>query len=233
MQMELVDLDALRTGQKNDSVYPNAAARVIEWRRKHGKMSQIRFAQKAGISVGCLQALEGVQRDTRRPQMDKVAKAMGLTYAELTAGDAEPVKATDTRFKDLLPDDLEVAHMYQRADGTLKVAVRRMLVEYYRRANEALKDPLRLPLDANFHEQRHGDRRVVDRRATAAQREQATVLNERVTALLQRLLRLAPDALDDLEALADEGSSVDQSPLPAEKKVETTKRDQPKARKRR
>jgi len=219
MQIELVDLDALRAGQKNGSVYPRAASRVTKWRYDHGKMSQIKFARKAGVSVGCLQALELVQRDTRRPQMEKIAKAMGLTYEELTAGDAEPLKGNDERFKDLFPDDLEVAHMYQRADGTLKMAVRRMLVDYYRHAHEALqeKTPLRLPTDVDFREHRSGvERRSgVDRRDAASTRAEKQAADSRAAALLQRLLQLDPDAMQDIEAMLPEPDVPKAPPAPA------------------
>ncbi len=68
--------------------------------------------------------------------------------------------------QDLLTDDLEVALLYQRANGALKIAVRRMLEAYVRReaARPLLLAPgglLRLPAEAPFHERRCG----VDRRA--------------------------------------------------------------------
>jgi transcriptional regulator with XRE-family HTH domain len=165
-KIELVALDHSHSGPNNEAVpYEKAAARVVRWRLRHGKMSQEAFAKLAGVSVGTLQALESARRATRRPLLEKIAKAMDLTYEDLMAGDPEPVQASDPRLSGLLPDDLIVAHMYQRADGNLKVTVKRMLTEYHQRARAAMqsKEALRLPTEATFRERRSG----IERRSVA------------------------------------------------------------------
>jgi Helix-turn-helix len=170
VKIELVNLDAVRASHKNEAVpYANAAKRVVDWRREHGKMSQEDFAALAQVSVGCLQALEKQIRNTRRPNLEKIAKAMALSYEQLIAGDTEPIRTDDPRVQGFYPDDFEVLGWYHHADGDTKQTVRRTLLAYYRHAAERersqTKEALRPPSEATFRERRAGERRSgIDRR---------------------------------------------------------------------
>jgi transcriptional regulator with XRE-family HTH domain len=180
-KIELVDLDAVRSSQNNEPVpYANAAKRVRDWKRDHGDPSQEAFAKLAGISIGCLQSFENLTRNTRRPNLEKIAKAIGLTYEELIAGDAEPVATTDDRLKKFFHDDIEVANWYHHADGNTKIQVRRLLMEYYRHAQDKREEALRLPTEATFREHRSGvDRRSgIERRVDDHAADQRRAKNE-------------------------------------------------------
>lgn len=188
----MISIDGTRGGLKNDEVrrestaplYLWAAQRVIAWRNTHDAgnelltdaisqkrhMTQIDFSRMAEVSVGCLQGLENGAREPRDEQLIKIAGVLGLTLEQLTAKpdttpESVPTGPSDPRYAGLLPDDLEVAHMYHGAGGELKVTVRRMLTEYYQRAQEALKrkEALRFPSEATFPDRRSG----IDRRRTS------------------------------------------------------------------
>jgi hypothetical protein len=108
----------------NEAMYRQAAARVIAWRREHGAMSQVQFAAKAGISVGCLQGFETEMRQTRKKQVERIARAMDLTFDQLTADDAEAGQTPDPLLKDLLQEDLRLAQRFHHAGAEVKHAVK-------------------------------------------------------------------------------------------------------------
>jgi transcriptional regulator with XRE-family HTH domain len=111
----------------NEAMYRQAAARVIKWRREHGAMSQIRFAAKAGISVGCLQSFETAVRATRKKQRERIARAMDLTLDQLFADDAEAGQTPDPLLKDLLQEDLRLAQRFHHAGAEAKHAIKAFL----------------------------------------------------------------------------------------------------------
>ena len=58
-------------------------------------MTQIDFAQRAGVSVGCLQAFESGTRVTRLENVERIARACALTVEELFApAPASPPETT-------------------------------------------------------------------------------------------------------------------------------------------
>jgi transcriptional regulator with XRE-family HTH domain len=111
----------------NEAMYRRAAARVIAWRREHGAMSQVQFAAKAGISVGCLQSFEAALRETRKKQRERIARAMDLTLDQLFADDAEAGQTPDPLLKDLLQEDLRLAQRFHHAGAEVKHAVKAFL----------------------------------------------------------------------------------------------------------
>lgn len=111
----------------NEAMYRRVAARVIAWRREHGAMSQIQFAAKAGISVGCLQSFEAGVRDTRKKQRERIARAMDLTLEQLFDDDAEAGQAPDPLLKDLLQEDLRLAQRFHHAGAEVKHAIKAFL----------------------------------------------------------------------------------------------------------
>ena len=186
--MTLLRLDLVRGRSNNgrvDEDYKYAAVRVRAWRKRHDAdgrllvdplhdehMSQARFAELAGVSVGCFQGVEAGLRRTRKENLAKIARVMDLTLDDLTAPlPAQPEAAPgtpDPRFEGLLPDDLDVARLYQRADGPLKTTIKRMLTEYHQRARAQLqsKEALRSPSEAPFRDER---RSGIDRRGANGQ----------------------------------------------------------------
>jgi transcriptional regulator with XRE-family HTH domain len=111
----------------NEAMYRQAAARVITWRREHDAMSQIQFAARAGISVGCLQSFETGVRATRKKQMERIAQAMDLTLDQLLADDAEAGQTPDPLLKDLLQEDLRLAQRFHHAGAEVKHAIKAFL----------------------------------------------------------------------------------------------------------
>ena len=115
-----------------------AGRRVIDWRRAH-KKTQREFAKLAGVSIGAVQSLEAGTRQTRPTSIAKIAKAIALTPDQLFERDPnQPVAAVlngsyarGTAI-DLLPDTIDVAWLYQCADGDLKAAIKDALCDYYR-----------------------------------------------------------------------------------------------------
>ena len=111
----------------NEAMYRQAAARVITWRREHGAMSQVQFAARAGISVGCLQSFETGIRATRKKQLERIALAVDLTFDQLTADDAEAGQTPDPLLKDLLQEDLRLAQRFHHAGAEVKHAIKAFL----------------------------------------------------------------------------------------------------------
>ena len=121
-------VDRLANDTDNEAMlYRLAAARVIAWRREHGAMSQVQFAAKAGISVGCLQGFETGMRHTREKQVARIAVAMDLTLDQLLADDAEAGQTPDPLLKDLLQEDLRLAQRFHHAGAEVKHAIKAFL----------------------------------------------------------------------------------------------------------
>ena len=114
----------------NEAMYRQAAARVIKWRREHGAMSQVQFAKRAGISVGCLQSFETASRATRKKQMERIAGALDLTLDQLLADDAEAAQTPNPLLKDLLQEDLRIAQRFHHAAAEQKHAVKTFLTAH-------------------------------------------------------------------------------------------------------
>jgi transcriptional regulator with XRE-family HTH domain len=70
--------------------YRAAATRVRKWRRLH-EIDQIAFARQAKISVGCLQGFERAVRATRRANLVKIAKVLGMSVEQLLEDDRAPM----------------------------------------------------------------------------------------------------------------------------------------------
>ena len=126
--MPVSDIDRFVSATDNEAVsYRQAAARVIQWRREHRAMSQAQFADRAGISVGCLQSFESGTRNTRKKQVARIAAAMDLTFDQLTAEDAEAGEIPNPLLKDLLQEDLRIAQRFHHAGAETKHAVKAFL----------------------------------------------------------------------------------------------------------
>lgn len=78
-------------------------------------MSQQAFAQRAGVSVGCLQGFETARRSTQDKNVVKIAAVLGLTKDQLLAEDQWPPDARHPYAKDLQEEDLLIAHRYHHA----------------------------------------------------------------------------------------------------------------------
>lgn len=137
--MQLVTrIDANRLGHKNgDVAYANAGRRIVNWRLTHdadkkprvGKakaMSQIRFAELADVSVGCLQGLETGTRATRKENLVAIAKVLGLTEEQLTSDDPDqaPAAVPDPRGIGLRDEDYTIAHLFHDARTEVRVRVK-------------------------------------------------------------------------------------------------------------
>lgn len=108
--------------------------RAIEtWRRDHGRMTQRDFAARMGVSVGVIQSLEKGTRATRIASLKKIAERMQVALETLLNETAHAIGFVhpDPRVAALLPDDVEIAIMYQRAPGQLKIEIRQALERHY------------------------------------------------------------------------------------------------------
>lgn len=121
-------VDRFVSDTDNEAMYRQAAARVIQWRREHDDMSQVKFAARAGISVGCLQSFETGTRATREEKLERIAAAMDLTLDQLKADDAEAGQTPNPLLKDLLQEDLRFAQRFHHAGAETKHAVKNFLV---------------------------------------------------------------------------------------------------------
>jgi transcriptional regulator with XRE-family HTH domain len=117
-------------------VYKRAGKRVREWRRAHNEMSQVDLAQKAGVSVGCLQAFELGIRATRAANLAKIAKAVKMSVAELMA-DEESSPPKDERAKGLTEEDLHVARLFHDAITDVRTSVKKQLRAAAERSRDA------------------------------------------------------------------------------------------------
>jgi transcriptional regulator with XRE-family HTH domain len=134
--------------------YARAGKRVFEWRQAHDDrgavragnktkaMSQIVLAKRADVSVGCLQGLEQGSRATRDENLEKIARAIGLTAAELVSDDPTEIAAAvpDTRALGLRDEDFEIAHLFHNANTDVRVAVRSQLRTDAYRASQPRAD---------------------------------------------------------------------------------------------
>jgi transcriptional regulator with XRE-family HTH domain len=121
-------VDRFVSDPDNEAMFRQAAARVIQWRREHGAMSQVQFASRAGISVGALQSFESGTRATRKKQVERIAAALDLTLDQLLADDAEAGQTPNPLLKDLLQEDLRLAQRFHHAGAETKHAVKKFLV---------------------------------------------------------------------------------------------------------
>jgi transcriptional regulator with XRE-family HTH domain len=119
-------LDRRHFGPENDHVYARAAKRVRDWRREH-ELDQVTFARQARISVGCLQGFERAVRATRKHNLQKIAKAMGLSIDQLIADDGAAGPKPDPLLKDLRHEDKVVAQHFHHAGAETKYAIKSLL----------------------------------------------------------------------------------------------------------
>lgn len=141
-----------------------AGVRIEQWRHQH-RLSQQAFATLAVISKGTVVCLEKASRTPQREVLDKVAAAMKITVAQLldtgsdTETSAEPLAR---QAPGLLPEDLQVAYMFSKASGRLKLSIWNQLVAFHIRAQDELKGGAMavLPDGGTFPERRSG----IDRR---------------------------------------------------------------------
>jgi Helix-turn-helix len=204
--MNLVSrLDPHERGSNNEGVsYERAGKRVAEWRREHGDMSQVAFANQAGVSVGCLQGLEAGTRATRDVNLDKIAAFMGITRAALLSEEEAPPKvAPDPRTKNLTSEDLYIARLFHEAVTELRASVK---IQLRAAADLAQREAaIEGPLFPDVIDRRSGmDRR---RPLTAESSIDAVVLGQKLTHVsrdtLLRLSRLDAGAQEEVLAIAE------------------------------
>jgi transcriptional regulator with XRE-family HTH domain len=156
-------LDPPRFDSENESVYARAAKRVKDWRREH-ELDQVTFARQARISVGCLQGFERDIRATRKTNLQKIAKAMGLSVDQLLADDGGPAVKPDPLLKDLRHEDKEVANQFHHAGAVTKYAIKHLLDP---RLPDEIRDPLsrilKLLIDVDAEDLPEIERVVTDR----------------------------------------------------------------------
>lgn len=133
-----------------------AGRRVIAYRAAHGTMrhrkripmTQVEFAKKAGVSVGCVAAFETGLRSTRRDSVRRIAAACDLTVDELLADDvpaaARPAPLEAPGFTD---EVLAIARIFDLAHTEVRVRVKAILLEHLAQRTDrpgvALRDALR------------------------------------------------------------------------------------------
>jgi transcriptional regulator with XRE-family HTH domain len=166
-------LDRRHFGPENDDVYARAAKRVRDWRREH-ELDQVTFARQARISVGCLQGFERAARATRKHNLQKIAKAMGLSVDQLIADDGAAGPKPDPLLKDLRHEDKVIAHAFHHASADVKYAIKSLLApdlpdelrdEIGRFVKDLLEDDqLELPELQRMTLERYGARRRVGSR---------------------------------------------------------------------
>jgi transcriptional regulator with XRE-family HTH domain len=113
-------IDRLRSDPDNEAMYKRAAKRVKDWRRDHA-MNQIAFADRAKISVGCLQGFETGARATREANLVKIANAVGLSRDALLHDD-DPITSPNPLLAGLRDEDLRHAQHFHHATAHAKAA---------------------------------------------------------------------------------------------------------------
>jgi hypothetical protein len=116
-----------------------AGRRVVAYRRSHtvlrqGKihpLSQVDLAQRAHVSVGCLQAFEGGKRMTHPNRVTAIAEACEMTYEDLLAPDVPAPASSPADCEQLTGEVVAIARMFALADTPVRVAVRRELVTHF------------------------------------------------------------------------------------------------------
>jgi transcriptional regulator with XRE-family HTH domain len=85
-------------------------------------LDQIPAAEKAGISVGTLQAIEKAKYEVRESNIERYALIFGTTLRKLVRPD-EPLSPTDPRLVDLNDEHLEIARSYMVAKRRPREAI--------------------------------------------------------------------------------------------------------------
>jgi transcriptional regulator with XRE-family HTH domain len=120
-----------------------AGQRLEAYRRAHGRMTQRDLAGRVGLSVSLIQSLEAGTRATRRASLEQIAARLGMSIDELIAPD-NPINVLhpDPRVAHLMPDDIDVAVLYARAPGPLKIQIRHLLDVHYNSIDPRYLDAL-------------------------------------------------------------------------------------------
>lgn len=195
--MELVRrLDQSAIDPNNEGVsYEHAGPKVVEWRRVHNEMSQIAFAELADVSVGCLQGLETGTRATRDVNLDKIAKAIGITRKELLSPEPSARPPADPRLKNLTAEDLQIARLFHEALTEVRVSVKAQLRAAVELARQDVANDGSLFPDVIDRRSGHDRRRPLAAEADGRQR-----------ALVDRMVQLAPLVIDRLETFLEAGA---------------------------
>jgi transcriptional regulator with XRE-family HTH domain len=91
-------------------------------------LDQIPAAEKAGISVGTLQAIEIPKKhDVKDSNIEKYAQVFGTTVTKLLKADAAALSPTDPRLDDLNDEHLDIARSYMRAKRLPRQAIEVLL----------------------------------------------------------------------------------------------------------
>ena len=96
------------------------SARVM---RERLGLTQVELAEKADVAEGTVTGLEAGRR-TQPHNVEKIAVALGLTVAQLRAGELPDPLA---RYRDLTDEDLQIARQYHNANTGTRLSVARML----------------------------------------------------------------------------------------------------------
>ena len=128
--MELVTVDSPDEPPKNWRMTDAERVRIgrkLKALRIERGLDQIPAAEKAGISVGTLQAIEVPKKhDVRDSNIEKYAQVFGTTVTKLLKPDAV-LLPTDPRLDDLNDEHLDVARAYMRAKRRPREAIELLL----------------------------------------------------------------------------------------------------------
>jgi len=101
-------------------------------RGRHYPMTQIALADKAGVSVGCLQGFETGTRITRPDQFQRIAQACDLTVEQLLAEAPAPAPPSVAASPMILIDEAhDIAQMFMLAHTEVRLAVKTLLREHF------------------------------------------------------------------------------------------------------
>lgn len=113
-------LDHAQGDPNNEAMHRRAAKRVKNWRNDR-RLNQIAFAKLAKISVGTLQGFETATRATREKNLTKIARALGISLAELL-NDDEPIATPNPLLAGLRDMDLQHAQHFHHTTPHAKSA---------------------------------------------------------------------------------------------------------------
>lgn len=129
---QAVTIDMLHYGAQASLVNLGEIGKRVRGLRAELGLTQQQLADKAKIAIGTLQALEAAPRQKRPRQtsnenIERIAKALGKTFDDLTA-DRNQIAADNPLLDKLTDEDLLIARAYHDARTSMRQRVESLLL---------------------------------------------------------------------------------------------------------
>lgn len=129
--MELVSVDMPLRPAKNGTVLTDEERTRLGLKlralRVERGLRQVDAAEKAGLSVGTLQAIEGTRGHVKDDNVEKLAKIYGTSALKILKKIDEPVTPTNPLLKGLNEEHLDIAQRYKDARKRVRAAIELIL----------------------------------------------------------------------------------------------------------